>query len=136
MAKSLKKSKEATEHEITPPAHGRESSNGSSVVKPAKAAAAKKAAPKAAAQTKAGAKSRPAARKTATGRKPKPTALSPSSDPGTIEISDEQIRTRAYFIAEWRMQNGVPGDTNHDWIEARRQLHDEALKKASPSSRQ
>jgi hypothetical protein len=33
---------------------------------------------------------------------------------------------RAYFIAERRMQLSLPGDSAHDWIEARRQLIEEA----------
>ncbi len=33
---------------------------------------------------------------------------------------------RAYFISEWRKLNGVSGDTNTDWLEARRQLQEEA----------
>jgi hypothetical protein len=38
------------------------------------------------------------------------------------EPSDEQIRLRAYFIAERRLRLSLPGDSNDDWIEARRQL--------------
>jgi hypothetical protein len=37
-------------------------------------------------------------------------------------ISDEAIRTRAYFIAERRERMAIPGDAHSDWIEARRQL--------------
>jgi hypothetical protein len=33
---------------------------------------------------------------------------------------------RAYFIAERRMQLSLPGDSAHDWIEARRQLIEES----------
>jgi hypothetical protein len=44
------------------------------------------------------------------------------------EPSDEAIRTRAYFLAERRHQLALPGDSNHDWIEARRQLIEEASK--------
>jgi DUF2934 family protein len=40
--------------------------------------------------------------------------------------SDEQIRLRAYFIAEKRAQQLLPGDTHSDWLEARRQLLEEA----------
>jgi hypothetical protein len=43
-------------------------------------------------------------------------------------ISDEDIRLRAYFISLQRHQNGVPGDSAHDWLEARRQLQEEAGK--------
>jgi Protein of unknown function (DUF2934) len=42
------------------------------------------------------------------------------------EPSDEEIRLRAYFIAERRFRLSLPGDSDNDWIEARRQLIDEA----------
>ncbi len=42
------------------------------------------------------------------------------------EPTDEQIRLRAYFLAERRHRLSLPGDSNHDWIEARRQLIEEA----------
>lgn len=40
--------------------------------------------------------------------------------------SDEEIRIRAYFIAERRLQLSLPGDSAHDWVEAKRQLIEEA----------
>jgi hypothetical protein len=52
-------------------------------------------------------------------------STSPASKPA-IEPSDEQIRLRAYFLAELRHKLSLPGDSNHDWIEARRQLIEEA----------
>jgi hypothetical protein len=58
----------------------------------------------------------------------KPAAKQPSSSaskPAT-EPTDEQIRLRAYFLAELRHKLSLPGDSNHDWIEARRQLIEEA----------
>jgi hypothetical protein len=42
------------------------------------------------------------------------------------EPSDEEIRIRAYFIAERRLQLRLQGDSAHDWIEAKRQLVEEA----------
>jgi hypothetical protein len=45
-----------------------------------------------------------------------------------IEFSDDDIRLRAYFIAEQRMQSGMPGDSTNDWWEAHRQLQEEASK--------
>jgi hypothetical protein len=36
--------------------------------------------------------------------------------------TDEEIRMRAYFIAERRHRLNLPGDASSDWIEARRQL--------------
>ena len=41
------------------------------------------------------------------------------------EPSDEAIRLRAYFLAERRLKLSLPGDSAHDWIEARRQLLEE-----------
>lgn len=49
--------------------------------------------------------------------------------PGSVSApapTDEEIRIRAYFIAERRMQLSLQGDSAHDWIEARRQLIEEA----------
>jgi hypothetical protein len=40
--------------------------------------------------------------------------------------SDEQIRLRAYFLAEQRAQFSLKGDHNSDWLEAKRQLFEEA----------
>jgi hypothetical protein len=62
----------------------------------------------------------------------KPVAPRKASPPAaTDEPSDEEIRIRAYFIAERRMQLSLQGDSNHDWIEARRQLVEEANRAAS-----
>jgi hypothetical protein len=47
------------------------------------------------------------------------------------EPSDEEIRLRAYFIAERRIQLSLQGDSAHDWIEAKRQLVEEANRTAS-----
>jgi hypothetical protein len=69
-------------------------------------------------------------KKTATAKKPstkqpatssaKPAASRP------VEPTDDEIRLRAYFLAERRHRLSLPGDSNHDWIEARRQLIEEA----------
>ena len=70
---------------------------------------------------------------TLTPRKRKPKAVqtnkgsasqSPPIDP-TREPSDDEIRLRAYFIAERRTQLCLEGDSTHDWLEARRQLIEE-----------
>lgn len=45
----------------------------------------------------------------------------PHSDP-----DDEAVRLRAYFIAENRHRADFPGDADADWVEARRQLIEEA----------
>jgi hypothetical protein len=44
----------------------------------------------------------------------------------TPEPSDDQIRLRAYFIAERRIQLSLEGDSARDWLEAKRQLLEEA----------
>jgi hypothetical protein len=46
--------------------------------------------------------------------------------PSQREPTDEEIRIRAYFLAERRVQLSLPGDSAHDWIEARRQLIEES----------
>lgn len=51
--------------------------------------------------------------------------------PARRHASDEEIRLRAYFIAERRVQLGLPGNESDDWIEARRQLESEAGDSAS-----
>ena len=54
-----------------------------------------------------------------------------SSSASIYEPSDDEIRVRAYFIAERRIQLALQGDSDHDWIEARRQLVEEAKRTAS-----
>jgi len=44
----------------------------------------------------------------------------------TARLSDEEIRLRAYFISERRRRFALPGDTDSDWLEAKRQLLSEA----------
>jgi hypothetical protein len=68
---------------------------------------------------------KPAARKTTTKTPRSASQKAPSPD-ALREPSDEEIRLRAYFIAERRIQLALPGDSAHDWIEARRQLIEEA----------
>ena len=74
-------------------------------------------------------KSRPkkAAPKKKTTRATKQAASKKKPSPASVpEPSDEEIRIRAYFIAERRIQLSLAGDSAHDWIEARRQLIEEA----------
>jgi hypothetical protein len=81
-------------------------------------------------KTKAAGKraTRPAS-KTQRTRKPRAvTPLGKTDRSRQIEISDNDIRLRAYFIAEQRMQSGMPGDSTNDWWEAHRQLQEEASK--------
>lgn len=54
-----------------------------------------------------------------------------SSSASAYEPPDEEVRVRAYFIAERRMQLSLEGDSDHDWIEAKRQLIEEASRSAS-----
>jgi hypothetical protein len=42
--------------------------------------------------------------------------------PSVAEPTDEEIRLRAYFIAERRHRLDLTGDASSDWLEAKRQL--------------
>ena len=44
------------------------------------------------------------------------------SKAAAIEPTDEEIRIRAYFIAERRHRLELTGDADTDWLEAKRQL--------------
>jgi hypothetical protein len=68
-------------------------------------------------------------------RKPKDTSertahisASPQEDvtPMSGEPSEDAVRLRAYFISERRRRFALPGDTESDWLEAKRQLLAEA----------
>jgi hypothetical protein len=117
MAKNSKKSKEETSP-----------GNGSS--------APENAATSAPAMAKSIESSKPAARPKSAGkragkapgsRQPRAATSAPkTSKAGPVAISDEDIRIRAYFISEQRIRNGLPGDSHHDWLEAHRQLREEA----------
>jgi hypothetical protein len=52
----------------------------------------------------------------------------PQADVTTIseEPSEDAVRLRAYFISERRRRFALPGDTESDWLEAKRQLLAEA----------
>ena len=69
-------------------------------------------------------------KKTATARKPsakKPvTSATKPAASRPAEPTDDEIRIRAYFLGERRHQLSLPGDSAHDWIEARRQLIEES----------
>jgi hypothetical protein len=68
--------------------------------------------------------------KSETQKKPAPKQQTSSASKRATEPTDEQIRLRAYFLAELRHKLSLPGDSNHDWIEARRQLIEEAQRSA------
>ena len=130
MAKSSKKPKEATAQEGESTAPGMESSNGLGTAEPAEPAVAKKAAAKPVRRAKSPDKNRDAtSRKTSAQRKTRAKAAQQSTAAGDAAVTDEEIRIRAYLISEWRMQNGVAGDSAHDWLEARRQLQEESGKR-------
>jgi hypothetical protein len=57
-------------------------------------------------------------------RKPKP-----------VTVSREDIALRAYFIAERRQSMGWPGDETSDWVEAERQICQEAGEAAGKGTR-
>jgi hypothetical protein len=127
MAKSSKKSKEATAQEGTSTAPRMESSNGFVTAGSAKPADEKKAPAKATGRAKSVGKNRSATpRKASAGRKAGAKTLQQPPATGDVAITDEAIRIRAYLISQWRMQNGVSGDSAHDWLEARRQLQEES----------
>ena len=76
----------------------------------------------------------PAIRRTATTRKTSGAAAKKSPAARTVKVStpaaagtmtapsDDAVRLRAYFISERRRRFALPGDTESDWLEARRQL--------------
>jgi hypothetical protein len=75
-------------------------------------------------------KKAPLKKKSAPASKP-PVPAKASRGAALPEPSDEDIRIRAYFIAERRLQLSLQGDSAHDWIEAKRQLVEEAKRSAS-----
>ena len=76
---------------------------------------------KATAAKRTGAKA--GAKKTAAKKSSRRSATAKSA-PGTgaVEPTDDEIRIRAYFIAERRMQLSLDGDPANDWIQARQEL--------------
>ncbi len=54
----------------------------------------------------------------------KPVAAKPKrvTRPKAPIITSDDIALRAYFIAEKRRSQGLPGDEHQDWVEAERQL--------------
>jgi uncharacterized phage infection (PIP) family protein YhgE len=55
-------------------------------------------------------------------RKPTATSASAAQSADAADPTDEAIRLRAYFISERRRRFALPGDTESDWLEAKRQL--------------
>lgn len=77
-----------------------------------------------------GGKKTPLKKKPASASKPPVPAKASRGTTGS-EPSDEEIRIRAYFIAERRLQLSLQGDSAHDWIEAKRQLIEEGKRTVS-----
>ena len=135
MAKSSKKSKEAVAPDSGPTAPDGAAASTPGADKPVKPAVSKASAPKPAKATErpktAGKRASRVADKTTTARKPRAaTAGRKTRRARHVVISDDDIRLRAYFIAERRLQSGLLGDSAHDWLEARRQLQREVGKGA------
>ncbi len=42
-----------------------------------------------------------------------------------VQLSNEQVALRAYFIGERRRKLGFPGDETSDWVEAKREISEE-----------
>ena len=126
MAKSSRKSKAAAGTENKPAAAEAETQTGNGTAKPENQPIVKSAAAKPAQATaKAAGKSRRTTpRKSAAPRKPR-AARPGNSKTSAFAISDDDVRMRAYFISERRQQQGLPGDSAHDWLEALRQLQEE-----------
>ena len=87
--------------------------------------------------TKKAAKRQTPRRATAAKKPPKPRetgertahiSAAPQADmtPVSGEPSEDAVRLRAYFISERRRRFALPGDTESDWLEAKRQLLAEA----------
>ncbi len=111
-----KKSKTEPEKKVIDLASASSAGNGNGVTAPRKKSALAPAKPKG---------KKPASKKT-TPPASRGSAKKASSAPALREPTDEEIRIRAYFLAERRMQLSLPGDSAHDWIEARRQLIEES----------
>jgi len=126
MAKSLKKMSDvpASESGLAIPSDG--STQGNGTTKPVKQAKTKSAARKTRKTTPpakvSGKESRATSDKEVSARKPRGARKTAPTEPFT----DDDIRIRAYFIAEHRTRKGILGSSADDWLEARRQLQAEA----------
>jgi hypothetical protein len=111
-----KKSKTDAEKKVTDTAESTPSTgNGNRIAAPRKKSRPSADKPKA----------KKAAKKTATPASRTSSKKITSSSLSLKEPTDDEIRIRAYFLAERRIQLSLPGDSAHDWIEARRQLIEE-----------
>jgi len=85
--------------------------------KPVAKKAAKKAAP---AAKKAAAKKEPAAKEAA----PAAAAPTPAAKKATAKPSLDSVARAAYLNYRRRVEQGLPGDSHGDWLEAERQFSD------------
>jgi hypothetical protein len=115
--KNVAKKTKIEPEKVTAPALNGEGESPKSAARPSKKTRATAAKPK-----KKEAATKPKTPKAAvpaqSGKRPSPAH--------PMEPSDDAIRLRAYFLAERRAKLSLPGDSAHDWIEARRQLLEEA----------
>jgi hypothetical protein len=77
---------------------------------------------------KPAAKQKPATAKAAAAKTTKPKTVAKAMAPKAPSFTQDDIALRAYYIAEKRQQQGLPGDESSDWIEAERQLLAESKK--------
>ena len=70
---------------------------------------------------------KPAAKKKPAAAKAKPAAK--TAQPAAPAYTPDDVALRAYFIAEKRRGEGLPGDEHGDWVAAERQLVQESAKK-------
>ena len=118
MSKKKKKKKEEQQANGSIEHAPEVSYDGAAADESAPIAEAKKARTKAAPRKTATKKSAtPAAKKSATKR--------PAKRKG-YEPTDDEIRLRAYFIAERRARSSQIGDPAQDWLDARRELIEES----------
>jgi hypothetical protein len=105
------------------PTAANDASNPPAAATDAPKSAAKKRTTKAKTASTKAAATKKSGRKTA---KPKTLTKNTAQTAETREPSDADIRLRAYFIAEKRVQLALQGDPAMDWIEARQQLLQES----------
>ena len=85
---------------------------------------------------KRAAATKPVASKKASKKKPTLRSAKAANNQGSkasknAEPSEADIRLRAYFVAERRVQLALQGDPAKDWLEAKQQLLQEARQKKS-----
>ena len=99
---------------------GKKTNNTTKTAAPSKRAAKPAAKKKATVETVIAAE-----RKPAKAVKPAPrkrTAAKPKSATTKPALSQDDVALRAYFLAEKRKAQGLPGDPHSDWLEAERQV--------------